>query len=328
MSNDQNPRVTIVTPCYNGEKHLADCIDSVLAQTYPNFDYLIINNCSTDRTLQIAQAYAARDQRIRVVSNAELLNVVDSHNRAFSLAAQGGARYIKIVGADDWLYPDCVTELVKVAEAHPTVGMVTSYVLVGSRVGWDGLPFPSTFVKGRDICRMRLLDKILVFGGPSASLIRADVVRQQDPFYTVGNYHGDNEAYLTLLHRHDFGFVHQVLSYNRRGEDSKTTHYLESFNSYVLMIMEELVRFGPVYLSEAELKKRLAEAKADYYRFLARAVFERRSRKFWDTHRERLLKLGSPLDHVLLARYVLVRLMDIALNPKRTLENVYQRIRG
>jgi len=326
MSDNQAPRVTVVTPVYNGEKHLADCIDSVLAQEYPNFEYLVINNCSTDRTLEIAQAYAARDARIRVVSNPSLLNVVDSHNRAFSLAAAGDCKYIKIVGADDWLYPNCVAELVKVAEAHPTVGMVTSYVLVGNRIGWDGLPFPSTFVKGRDICRMRLLDRILVFGGPSASLIRSDVVRRQDPFYTVGNYHGDNDAYIRLLQHHDFGFVHQVLSYNRRGEDSKTTHYLQSFNSNILMILEELVRFGPMVLTDAELASRIAEAKADYYRFLARAVFEFRGRKFWDTHRERLNKLGTPLEYGLLVRYAFARLLDIALNPKRTLENVYQRI--
>jgi glycosyltransferase involved in cell wall biosynthesis len=326
MSDNQAPRVTVVTPVYNGEKHLADCIDSVLAQEYPNFEYLVINNCSTDRTLEIAQSYAARDARIRVVSNPSLLNVVDSHNRAFSLAAAGDCEYIKIVGADDWLYPNCVAELVKVAETHPTVGMVTSYVLVGNRIGWDGLPFPSTFVKGRDICRMRLLDSILVFGGPSASLIRSDVVRRQDPFYTVGNYHGDNDAYIRLLQHHDFGFVHQVLSYNRRGEDSKTTHYLQSFNSNILMILEELVRFGPLVLTDAELARRIADAKADYYRFLARAVFEFRGKKFWDTHRERLDKLGTPLEYGLLARYTFARFLDIALNPKRTLENVYQRI--
>jgi glycosyltransferase involved in cell wall biosynthesis len=312
---------------YNGEKHLAHCIESVLAQSYGNFDYLIVNNCSTDGTLAIAQKYAALDQRIRVQSNAELLNVVDSHNRAFSVAPAEN-KYIKIVGADDWLFPNCLAEMVKVAEQHPTVGMVTSYVLVGSRIGWDGLPFPSTFVKGRDICRMRLKDKILVFGGPSASLLRTDVVQRNQAFYEPGNYHGDNTAYLNLLRDNDFGFVHQVLSYNRRGEDSRTTHYLQSFNSNLLMIIEELVMFGPTYLTESELKQRLAEELDVYYKFLARSVFDFRDRKFWDTHRARLNKMGMPLDRIRLIRSTAAHFLDLVLNPKRTIENVFNRLRG
>ncbi len=322
---DQQPRVSVVTPVYNGEKHLANCIESVLAQTYRNFDYIIVNNCSTDRTLQIAEEYAARDPRIRVQSNSELLNVIDSHNRAFSVAPPEN-EYIKIVGADDWLFPNCLAELVAVAEQHPTIAMVTSYVLVGSRIGWDGLPYPSTFVKGRDICRLRLRDRILVFGGPSASLLRTDAVKARQPFYPPGNYHGDNAGYLNLLKDTDFGFAHQVLSYNRRGEDSRTTHYLESFNSNALMIIEELVEFGPVFLTDDELRQRLDESTSEYYRFLARSVFDFREREFWQLHGERLKKLGIPLDRARLARAATAHFFDLVLNPKRTIENVYKRV--
>lgn len=232
------------------------------------------------------------------------------------------------MGADDWLFPNCIAELSSVAEAHPTVGMVTSYVLVGTKIGWTGLPFPSTVVNGRDICRMRLLDGIRVFGGPSASLLRTEVVKARQPFYTQGNYHGDNEAYLNLLRDHDFGFVHQVLSYNRRDEDSRTTHYLQSFNSDILMIVEELLKFGPVYLSDSEFRDRHVTVVNDYYKFLAGAAFESRGSKFWDTHRERLLKLGTPLDRAKLSRFVVLRFLDLVLNPKRTAESLYKRIVG
>jgi hypothetical protein len=215
--------------------------------------------------------------------------------------------------------------MVSLAEAHPTVGMVSSYVLVGSKVGWDGLPFPSTFLTGRDVCRKRLLDQILAFGGPSASLLLTSAVKEQQPFYTVGNYHGDNEAYLRLLQRYDFGFVHQVLSYKLRGEDSRTTHYLDSFNSHILSPIEELVRFGPIYLTPSELNWRLKEATDTYYRFLARAIFEFRGKKFWKAHFERLETLGVRLDYAKLGRFVLLHFADIVLNPKRTIENVFKR---
>src|SRR3984893_17770800 len=268
MAAGAEPLVCVLTPVYNGEKLLAGCIRSVLAQTYSNFEYIIVNNCSTDRTLEIAESFAKQDSRIRIHNNSEFLSVVDNHNKAFSLIPEG-AKYSKNVDADDWIFPNCIAEMVKLAEEYPTVGMVTSYVLCGSRIGWDGLPYPSTFVKGSDVCRLRLLKGIKVFGGPSASLLRASVVKEMQPFYKLGNYHGDTEAYLDLFQKHDFGFVHQVLSYNREGgEDSRTTGYLERVNSYPAADIEELVKFGPAYLTKEECDKRLRGAIKEYYKFL------------------------------------------------------------
>jgi glycosyltransferase involved in cell wall biosynthesis len=325
--SQSEPLVGVLTPVYNGEKHLAQCIRSILAQDYTNFEYIIVNNCSTDKTLEIAESFAKQDPRIRVHNNTEFLSVVDNHNNAFSLIPDG-AKYCKIVGADDWLYPNCISELVKVAEEYPTVGMVTSYVLVGPRVGWDGLPFPSTFVKGRDVCRLRLLQGIKVFGGPSASLLRTSVVRERQPFYKVGNYHGDTEAYLDLLQEHDFGYVHQVLSYNRRGEDSRTTHFLQRVNSYVVADIEELTRFGPIYLTDEERERRLREANKAYYQFLAKRTLEVPGKEFWDYHRERLQKLGTGIDYFKLSRYIVYRVLDGLLNPKRAIEAVARKVLG
>jgi glycosyltransferase involved in cell wall biosynthesis len=147
MTGEAEPLVCILTPVYNGEKLLAACIRSVLEQTYSNFEYIIVNNRSTDRTLEIAESFAKQDSRIRIHNNTEFLNVVDNHNMAFSLIPDR-AKYSKNVDADDWIFPNCLAELVKRAEQYPTVGMVTSYVLNGNRVGWDGLPYPSNFMKG------------------------------------------------------------------------------------------------------------------------------------------------------------------------------------
>ena len=66
MSTRNEPLVSVVTPVYNGADFLEECIESVLKQTYGNFEYLIVNNCSKDRTLDIALSYAQKDSRIRV----------------------------------------------------------------------------------------------------------------------------------------------------------------------------------------------------------------------------------------------------------------------
>ncbi len=326
MASEAEPLVSVLTPVYNGEKLLAQCIQSVLAQTYTNFEYTIVNNRSTDRTLEIAQSFAKQDSRIRVHNNTEFLSVVDNHNNAFSLVPDG-AKYCKVVGADDWLFPQCITEMVRLAEQYPNVGMVTSYVLAGTRVGWDGLPYPSTVMKGQEVCRLRLLKGLKVFGGPSASLLRCSVVKQMQPFYKLGNYHGDTEAYLDLLQKHDFGYVHQVLSYNRKGgEDSRTTGYLERVNSYPAADIEELVRFGPIYLTDEERTLRLRQATKRYYRFLAQSVLELRNKEFWDYHRDRMRQLGTGINYFKLGRYVVYRILDAVLNPKRTIESLVRRI--
>src|ERR1700722_14853304 len=104
MSNSAEPLVSVLTPVYNGDAYLAECIESVLAQTYSNWEYVIVNNHSTDGTLAIAERYAAQDRRIRVYSNETLLDIIANHNRAFRLAS-AEARYCKIVSADDWIFP-------------------------------------------------------------------------------------------------------------------------------------------------------------------------------------------------------------------------------
>ena len=68
--------VSVVTPVYNGAAYLGECIDSVLAQTHANWEYAIVDNCSTDETAEIARRYAAQDSRIRLVANDRFLEIM------------------------------------------------------------------------------------------------------------------------------------------------------------------------------------------------------------------------------------------------------------
>ncbi|NIV53907.1 MAG: glycosyltransferase, partial [Gammaproteobacteria bacterium] len=69
MTGNREPFVSVVTPVYNGAKFLPECIESVLAQSYTNWEYIVVNNKSTDDTLAIAEDYARRDPRVRVHDN-------------------------------------------------------------------------------------------------------------------------------------------------------------------------------------------------------------------------------------------------------------------
>jgi glycosyltransferase involved in cell wall biosynthesis len=320
--NSTEPLVSVVTPVYNGEKYLRECIESVLNQTYRNWEYIIVNNRSTDRTLEFAQNYATKDSRIRIRNNPEFVGVMRNHNIAFAEISPD-SKYCKVVQADDWLFPNCLSEMVKLAEANPTVGIVGSYCLDNERVKCDGLPYPSTLVPGRDICRLTLLGQVYLFWSPTALLVRADLIRTSGKFYGEPHVHGDEEATYEALRHSDFGFVHQVLTYVRRHEESVTSLSARRFNAMLLAKLDLLLKYGPVYLNDGEYRRRLREEMKDYYRFLARNLFRLAERKdFWKFHLNGLEKLGHRLSKFWLMRELFLEFTDILLNPKRTVKNI------
>src|SRR5258708_7412343 len=95
------PRVSIVTPIYNGAEYLSECIESILAQTHQNWDYTLVDNCSTDESKTIAHRYAAKDPRIRVHENRQFLEAIQNHNEALRQISPA-SKYCKVVFADDW----------------------------------------------------------------------------------------------------------------------------------------------------------------------------------------------------------------------------------
>src|SRR5579862_9162513 len=93
------PYVSVLTPAYNEEKYLAQCIESVLNQKYQNFEYIIVNNCSTDSTLEIAKHYEKRDKRIKVISNQVFLTQAQNFNFALQQISPD-SKYCKMVQGD------------------------------------------------------------------------------------------------------------------------------------------------------------------------------------------------------------------------------------
>jgi glycosyltransferase involved in cell wall biosynthesis len=324
MSPDvEPPLVSIVTPVYNGEKYLRECIESVLVQTYTRWHYVIVDNCSTDRTFEIASEYAARDPRIRVVRNQQFARVVKSYNIALRQTSADSA-YTKVVAADDWLFPECLERMVALAEAHPRVAIVGAYQLAGTGVAFPGLPYPIKVISGPDVCRMQLMGGPYVFGTPTSVLLRSDIVRSREAFYNESNLHADDEACVEFLQHHDFGFVHQILTFRRDNEGSLTS-VSQRLNTSAPGLLLLLVKYGSRYLTPEELNQRIAEVLAEYYWALGKDLLKCRDRKFWRYHRAKLAELGYPLSKLRLAVAALAVATDLLLNPKHSLETVFSR---
>lgn len=319
--SETKPLVSVVTPVYNNREHLGECIESVLAQSYTHWDYTIVNNCCTDGSAELAREYAARDPRIRVVDNEKLLRAVPNHNVALRQISPE-SKYCKIVFADDWIFPNCLDEMVRVAERHPTVGIVGAYGLQDSEVMWTGLPYPSEITSGRQVCRRLLLEGTYVFGTSTSLLYRSDLVRRQYAFYNEANLHADMESCLVALKQCDFGFVHQVLTYKRCRQDSLGT-LTEVLQTLKAAHLHNLVCHGPDFLSPQEMRRSLRRIVSDYYTFLAVSLLlGRRDREFWDYHRRKLRESGVGFSRTRLVTAGAARICRAVLSPLETIQKL------
>lgn len=301
MDTSVSPLVSIVVPAYNEEANLAECLDSILAQSYSNWNCTVVDNCSTDRSAEIASRYAERDSRIRLHTNASFLTAIANHNAALRRISPD-SRYCKIVFADDWIFPECIERMVSYAEQHSSVGIVGAYGLQGKRIMWAGLPYQNVPFSGRDVCRRLFLDDLYVFGTSTSLLFRSDLVRSCDPFYDEANIHSDSETCIALLKEWDFGFVHQVLTVTRERPNSLSTISIDR-NTLIGARLYELIKYGPFYLTPPELCACLKRKMSEYYSFLGRSVMiGRRDKTFWTYHKAHMARAGVVLSTARLAQ--------------------------
>ena len=102
------PKVSVVIPCYNVEKYLRQCLDSVVNQTFKDIEIICVNDCSPDNLQKILEEYEQKDNRISIVVNEKNLGLGMSRNRAIPLT---NSDYILFIDSDDWLELNAIEEL-------------------------------------------------------------------------------------------------------------------------------------------------------------------------------------------------------------------------
>jgi hypothetical protein len=135
---------------------------------------------------------------------------------------------------------------------------------------------------------------MFLFGTPTNLMYRADLVAKRQPFFSESALHEDTELCHEVLAESDLGFVHQVLSSNRRDNDGILSS-LGPFHWHPAFLYTVLRKYGPRFLSREELPGRIGPARADYLRILGESVLLNREPEFWDYHRRALANVGEQL---------------------------------
>jgi glycosyltransferase involved in cell wall biosynthesis len=319
------PLVSVVTPFYNTARYLPECIESVLAQTYSSFEYILVDNCSTDGADAIAESYARRDSRIRLIRQPQLLPQVQNYNSALANICNESL-YCKIVQADDYIFPDCLRLMVHAFEQSDTIGLVSAYDLKGDVVRGSGFPRSSTMLPGPETARLYLRSRVWAFGSPTTVMYRSSLVRDRWPFYDESLLHEDTEKCFQILERWDFGFVHQVLSFLRT-ENESISSGVRAFQPGLLDWYILVRRYAAVFFNSAEAAALERAARRTYYGMLAHRAILARDAAFWRYHTEGLKTLPETLDRRYLALQICRELLQMVANPGRTIAGLWRQSR-
>jgi len=167
------PLVSVLVTAYNRERFIGPAIESIIAQTFPDFEIIVVDDRSTDGTLDIAHEYAAREARLRVVANERNLGDYANRNHAATFAR---GVFFKYHDSDDLMYPHCLETMMAPLIAHSDA----AFGLSGHRA-WAGGPCPMRLTPR--MCYQREFLGGGLFGlGPASALFRTEAFRSLGGF--------------------------------------------------------------------------------------------------------------------------------------------------
>lgn len=219
----RKPAVSVCVPTYNYARYLSDCIESVLQQTFPDWELIICDDCSTDGTQELASGYAARDRRIRYVRNQRRLGM--SANLK-NVADRAEAPYIKILCADDWLAERHLETMVSLMDQHPGVVLGTAAEI---HTDAEGRPTAVQFLLGEHVSVFsgeEMLDRMARghgFGGNSSFIIRTSTYQRVGGYDPTIAYAVDYELAARLSRVGDYLHTDEPLFYGRSHSESSSS---------------------------------------------------------------------------------------------------------
>jgi glycosyltransferase involved in cell wall biosynthesis len=216
------PLVSVLTTSYNREKYIAEAIESILASTYTNFELIIVDDGSKDRTVEIAKSYAAKDARIKVYINEENLGDYPNRNKAASYAK---GKYLKYVDADDLIYPSGLELLVKMMEQFPESGWGLC-----SLPQFAGKPYPFMLTP-KEAYLYNYFESGIFNKAPLSAIIKRDIFEKAGGFGAI-RMAGDFEMWNRLAQKYNVVLMPDGIVWYREHGDQEYSYFRKFITVY------------------------------------------------------------------------------------------------
>ena len=253
-------KISVCIPTYNGARYIEACLNSVLNQTYENIEILVVDDGSTDNTLEILSRYASRDQRVRLVTNERNLGLVGNWNRCVELAC---GEWIKFVFQDDWIEPACLEIMLDAGTPHGSIVACRRNFFFGEGVTEDTrreylqLPtisslFPHALTISSEEYSNAVVDNLTVnfVGEPTAVMLHRSIFDKFKLFNTALIQLCDFEFWTRIAVHTGIAYVPTPLATFRVHKDSTTAKNADQHNYGIELDILSLIHdfaFLPIY---------------------------------------------------------------------------------
>ncbi len=217
---------------YNREKYIAEAIESVLASSYTNFELIIVDDCSKDKSVEIARKYEKQDKRIKVYVNEKNIGQFENRNKAADYAK---GKYIKYLDSDDIIYPHGLQVMVEAMEQFPEA----AYAIPGRSN--ELKPFPFICDGKQNIIKHFIYEPVFIFG-PSAVIFRKNIFLENNKFGNATYVGSDIDILLNLATKYPFlKIAHSLIWW--RTHDSQEINIGTLNNNYFYNYFDKMYIF-------------------------------------------------------------------------------------
>ena len=211
-----NPKISVVMSAYKADKYLRECIESILNQTFTDFEFVIVNDCSTDKTSEILNFYSDKDSRIKIINNTKNIGLTKSLNIALK---ESKGEYIARMDADDICMPERFQKQFDFLESNKDHVLVGSWMKIINENGEEIDEWES------EVNNEKIKEKLIRYNPLSHSsiMIRTSLLIEEGGYNEKWRYAQDYELYFRLARLGKFANLPECLLKSRHSKKSITS---------------------------------------------------------------------------------------------------------
>lgn len=275
-------KLSVCIPVFNGETYIQETIEQVLNQSYGDFELIVIDNASTDSTVEVVKKF--QDSRIRLFENSENVGMAGNWNRCLEKAK---TEYIQILCADDVIEKSCLEEKVKFLNCNEDVSLVFSASYIcdsGGRKIMSRRPFrKNQKLSGGKMIRKSFRKKNL-YGEPSNVMFRKSAAVSAGQFDSEMGYNLDWDYWLRLSLYGNIGYIDKELSVFRISTQSSTSNFILKNRKTIIQNDKRLVdkckKNKAFELSKTDFLLHAVTGRIQLYLKILFLIFEQKRSKF------------------------------------------------